>query len=274
MLSSQDGLLTQGGGYRLAIFATLLVLIALWETLQPDRARQLPRHVRWPGAAVIMVAGAVASRLAAPAGLAGVAIWAAQHGFGVLNIITLPAPAAFAATILALDLAVYLQHRLSHGVGLLWRLHRVHHADIDVDVATALRFHPLEILLSLAWKGAFVALLGAPAAAALAFEALLNASAMFNHANARLPAWLDRRLRLILVTPAMHRRHHGEDRADSETNFGFFLSFWDRLFATWSSEPPGSRLGQGDFRSPAEQGAVNLLLQPLRAPGRRGQVSP
>ncbi len=274
MLSSHASVLSQATGLRLAIFVGLFALLALWETMHPDRARLLARRTRWPGAAVLMVVGAASSRLVAPAGLVGVALWAQHVGVGLFTLITLPAPIAFAATILALDLAVYLQHRVMHAIGPLWRLHRVHHADVDVDVTTALRFHPLEILFSLAWKGGAVVLLGAPALAVLAFEALLNASAMFNHANARLPGGLDRTLRLVLVTPAMHRRHHGEDRADSDSNFGFFLSVWDRLFATYRADPPASRIGQSAFRSPAEQGSLNLLLQPLRATGTRAHMPP
>ncbi len=274
MLSSHAGVLSQATGVRLVIFVGLFVLLAVWETMRPDRVRLLARSTRWPGAALLMVCGAAASRLLAPAGLVGVALWAQHLGVGLLNIITPPPPAAFAATILALDLAVYLQHRATHAIRPLWRLHRVHHADVDIDVTTALRFHPVEILFSLAWKGGAVVLLGAPAPAVLAFEALLNASAMFNHANARLPARLDRVLRHVIVTPAMHRRHHGEDRADSDTNFGFFLSVWDRLFKTYRGDPPASRLGQGEFRAPADQGGLNLLLQPLRATVQRGHMPP
>lgn len=259
-------------GLRAGIFVGAFVLLAVMETLRPDRPRALSRLARWPGAVIILIAGSVLARLIAPAGLIGIAAWAEQNGLGLFNLGAAPALIVFLLTILVLDLAVYAQHRATHAVTWLWRIHRVHHTDVDVDVTTALRFHPLEILVSLAWKGLVVAALGAPPIAVLVFEILLNASAMFNHANLRLPAGLDQVLRLIVVTPAMHRRHHGSVRAESDTNFGFFLAIWDRVFATYGAAPPCSPIGQTDRRAASDQTGWALLIQPLRADAKPRQA--
>jgi sterol desaturase/sphingolipid hydroxylase (fatty acid hydroxylase superfamily) len=211
-------------------------------------------------------AGAQA-RLIAPAGLAAVALWADGQGIGLFHLVEAPVWLATAASILVLDLAVWAQHRLSHAVPILWRLHRVHHADPDVDALTALRFHPVEIALSLVWKGAVVLALGAPAAAVLAFEALLNASALFNHANARLPAPVERIARLLIVTPDLHRVHHSPDQPETNSNFGFLLSVWDRLSGTLreARHDPDGPQGLDVFRDRADQRLDALLLQPLKS---------
>jgi sterol desaturase/sphingolipid hydroxylase (fatty acid hydroxylase superfamily) len=180
---------------------------------------------------------------------------------------------AVPAGVVLLDLAVYLQHRVFHAVPALWRLHRVHHADLELDATTGLRFHPIEILLSMAIKIAAVAALGAPAAAVLAFEVLLNAGALFSHANLALPRGLDAVLRAVLVTPAMHRVHHSVVRAETDSNFGFCLSWWDRLFGTYRAAPAAGpdrvTIGLEAFRDPAELRLDRLLTQPFRGEGAR-----
>jgi sterol desaturase/sphingolipid hydroxylase (fatty acid hydroxylase superfamily) len=176
---------------------------------------------------------------------------------------------AVVACVLALDLLIYGQHVAFHKVAPLWRLHRMHHADLDIDVTTGARFHPVEILLSLGIKLIAVLALGAPPLSVLLFEVLLNATSMFNHANLALPGWLDRMLRWVLVTPDMHRVHHSWHRDETDSNFGFSLSWWDRVFGTYRDQPrdghQGMTIGLADFRDPADLRLDRMLLQPLRA---------
>lgn len=275
---------------RLAAFLGVLAVLLVWETVQPLRkGRAVPRHQRWPGAFVLVVAGTVLMRLAAPLGLTGWALWLDANDVGVLRWVA----AAFAGSgswgavwtiavwllsLLVLDLAVWAQHVASHRIGWFWRLHRVHHADPDLDASTALRFHPIESLLSLGWKAAVVAAIGAPATAVLAFEILLNAAALFNHANIRLAEPLERVLGRILITPRQHRVHHSlgtpdpaqRSAADVMHNFGFSISLWDRLAGTFRAEPTGglncARYGLAAWRGAADQSPLALLAQPFCDP--------
>ena len=208
---------------RLGAFFGVFALMALWETLAPRRARLLPRRVRWLHNLALVLLNSLILRLLFPLAAVGFALLAAERGWGLLNAFALPFWWAFLLSVIALDFAIYLQHVMFHAVPLLWRLHRVHHADADFDVTTGARFHPLEILLSMLIKFAAIAVLGAPAAAVLVFEVLLNATAMFNHANLRLPEPVDRRLRRLLVTPEMHRIHHSMEVVEANSNFGFNL---------------------------------------------------
>src|SRR5207302_2215016 len=198
----------------------------------------------------------------------GFAVLAYERGFGLFNIIILPAWVAVVASVLVLDLAIYFQHVLFHAVPALWRLHRMHHADLEFDVTTGLRFHPIEILLSMLIKFAVIAAIGAPAAAVLIFEVLLNATSMFNHGNVGLAPGTDRVLRWFLVTPDMHRVHHSIMSNETNSNFGFNLPWWDRLFGTYCSQPAagheGMTIGIEQFRDPRELGIVRMLLQPFR----------
>jgi sterol desaturase/sphingolipid hydroxylase (fatty acid hydroxylase superfamily) len=218
---------------RLSAFFGVFALMALWEALAPRRSRLLPRRVRWPHNLALVVLNSLILRLLFPLAAVGFALLAAERGWGLLNAFALPFWWAFLLSVIALDFAIYLQHVMFHAVPLLWRLHRVHHADADFDVTTGARFHPLEILLSMLIKFAAIAVLGAPAAAVLVFEVLLNATAMFNHANLRLPEPVDRRLRRLLVTPEMHRIHHSMEVVEANSNFGFNLPWWDRLCGTY-----------------------------------------
>ena len=199
------------------------------------------------------------------------ALAAEAGGVGLLAWLGLPTPVAVLVAVLLLDLAIYLQHVLFHAVPALWRLHRMHHADLDFDVTTGLRFHPVEILLSMVIKLMVVVALGAPAVAVLIFEVLLNATAMFNHANLRLPAWLDRALRPVLVTPDMHRVHHSAVQRETDSNFGFNLAVWDRLFGTYRAQPAAGHdamtIGIEQFRDPGELRLDRMLTQPLRDDG-------
>lgn len=252
---------------RLGAFLGVLVTMAVLEHAFPRRPQRLAWR-RWPSNLGLVAIASVLLRAAAPAGAVGVALWAEAEGLGMFRWLGVPGWPAGVASVLLLDALVYAQHRVFHAVPALWRLHRVHHADPELDASSGLRFHPAEILLSLAIKAAAVVALGAPAAAVLVFEVLLNATALFNHANLALPAWLDRALRQVLVTPDMHRVHHSEIRAEMDSDFGFCLSVWDRLFGTYVAEPAAGQLGMviglEGFRAAPEQRLDRLLLQPLK----------
>ncbi|NOX40676.1 MAG: sterol desaturase family protein [Alphaproteobacteria bacterium] len=225
---------------RLSAFLGLFVIFALFETIAPRKARRQARPGRWFTNLGLVVINTLTVRLMAvvlPFVAVGAAIDAAQNGWGILNILSLPQWLEVVIAIIVLDFAIWLQHLLTHKIPILWRLHRVHHADRDIDVTTALRFHPLEIALSMLLKIGLVYLLGPAALAVILFEIILNGTAMFNHANMRLPQWLDRWVRLILVTPDMHRVHHSVHRDEHDSNYGFSLSIWDRIFHTYVAQP-------------------------------------
>ena len=253
---------------RLLAFAGVFGLLALWEASAPRRPRSLGRRQRWPANIGIVVLNTAIVRIGFPLGTVGFALVCAQRGWGLMNMVELPLWLTVPLAVLLLDLAIYLQHALFHGVPVLWRLHRMHHADLELDFTTGARFHTIEIVLSLAIKCAVIALLGAPALAVLIFEILLNATSMFNHANVRMPQWLDRVLRWIVVTPDMHRVHHSIHRDETDSNFGFNLPWWDRLFGTYRPQPRdghlGMALGISQFRKPHELRLDRMLLQPFR----------
>jgi len=263
-------LLTHEPLIRLASFAAVLALMAAWELLAPRRAQAIGRGLRWPNNLGIVVLDTLLLRLVFPTAAVGFALFAQARGWGLLNAVALPQWLAVIGAVVMLDLAIYLQHVLFHAVPALWRLHRMHHADLEFDVTTGLRFHPLEILLSMGIKLAVIAALGPPAAAVLVFEVLLNATSMFNHGNVRMPAGLDRALRWIVVTPDMHRVHHSVLRDETNSNFGFNLPWWDRLLGTYRARPEAGHeamtLGIEQFREPRELWLHRLLLQPFRGP--------
>ncbi|MDI1283215.1 MAG: sterol desaturase family protein [Reyranella sp.] len=253
---------------RFGFFLGVFVVVAAWETLAPRRARQLPRWARWPANLGIVALDTALVRVLLPTTAVAFALAGEQRGWGLLNNADLPHWLAVVLAVLALDLAIYLQHVLFHVVPVLWRLHRMHHADLDIDVTTGARFHPIEIAASMVLKLAAIAALGAPAEAVLAFEILLNATAMFNHANLRLPAGLDRGLRWIVVTPDMHRVHHSIVPRETNSNFGFNAPWWDRLFGTYRAQPAAGHeamtIGIEQFRAPGEQRLDRMLTQPFR----------
>jgi sterol desaturase/sphingolipid hydroxylase (fatty acid hydroxylase superfamily) len=253
---------------RLAAFLAMFAAVALWEALAPRRSRAFVRRARWPHNIGLLAVDALVLRFIAPGAAIAVAVAGETHGWGVVNALALPAWAAIPLGVVLLDLAVYFQHVTFHAVPALWRLHRVHHTDLDFDVTTGTRFHPIEILISTLIKMAAVAAIGAPAVAVLAFEVLLNATAMFNHANGRLPERLDRWVRLLVVTPDMHRVHHSVLYNETNSNFGFNLPWWDRLFGTYCAQPaaghPAMTIGVDAFRTPADLRLDRLLLQPFR----------
>jgi sterol desaturase/sphingolipid hydroxylase (fatty acid hydroxylase superfamily) len=254
---------------RLGVFVGIFAVMALWEFVAPRRAMQQRKSVRWTNNLALTVLNSVLVRAILPVAAIGVAGFAAERGMGVLNLFPVPYPWAIVLSVLALDVAIYLQHLMFHAVPLLWRVHRVHHADLDFDVTTGARFHPIEIVLSMLIKFAVILVLGPPALAVLLFEILLNASSMFNHGNVRLPVGIDRVLRLLVVTPDMHRVHHSVNPRETNSNFGFNVPWWDRLFGTYKAQPQAGHaamtIGVEQFRTPRDLWLDRMLLQPFRA---------
>lgn len=229
--------LTSEAGVRLSTFGGILILMAILESLAPRRSREVHRHVHWSNNLGLAFINTLAIRFIAPIGAVGFAMFAEANGWGLFNLIAVPSWISILLCVVALDLAIYGQHVLFHAVPLFWRLHMVHHADMEFDVTTGLRFHTIEILLSLGIKCLAILVLGAPALAVLIFEVLLNATSMFNHSNVKLPLWMDRVLRLFIVTPDMHRVHHSVIRRETNSNFGFNLPWWDFIFRTYRDQP-------------------------------------
>jgi sterol desaturase/sphingolipid hydroxylase (fatty acid hydroxylase superfamily) len=222
---------------RLGFFIGVFAFMALWEVLAPRRALNASKAWRWTSNLGIVFLNTALVRVLFPATAVALALTAEANDWGVLNHLALPEWLAVGVAVAALDFAIWLQHVVFHAVPALWRLHRMHHADLDYDVTTGARFHPIEILLSMLIKFAAILVLGPPAVAVLIFEVALNATAMFNHGNVRLPLGLDRALRLLIVTPDMHRVHHSVEDHEANSNFGFNLSIWDRLFGTYKAQP-------------------------------------
>ena len=257
---------------RLGAFAGVLAVLAVAETLAPRRQPSIGPRKRWPANLALVALDTLLVRLLFPVAAVGAAIVAQERGWGLFNLLSLPAWIEIAVAVILLDLIIYGQHVLFHAVPALWRVHRVHHADLDFDVTTGLRFHPVEIILSILIKIAAVMLLGAAALAVLIFEVLLNATSMWDHSNIRLPLGLDRVVRRLLVTPDMHRTHHSVVQRDTHSNFGFNLACWDRLFGTYRDQPEagheGMTIGLPFFRNARELALGRLLVQPFRTPPR------
>ena len=253
---------------RLGVFFFVLLVMMAWEVAAPRRPLRQPRLLRWYANLGIVALDTALVRVLFPMAPVAVAALAGVEGWGVLNVLDLPRWAAVVAAVVVLDFAIYLQHVMFHAVPVLWRLHRMHHTDLDYDVTTGLRFHPIEIALSMVIKIAVIVLVGAPAVAVLIFEVLLNATAMFNHGNVRLPAPVDGVLRLFVVTPDMHRVHHSVVPAETDSNFGFNLPWWDRLMGTYRARPEAGHdamtIGTGTFRQTGELHLHRLLIQPFR----------
>jgi sterol desaturase/sphingolipid hydroxylase (fatty acid hydroxylase superfamily) len=227
------------------------------------------RSSRWPGNVGVAALNSLLVRAIVPAGAAGFAVYVERHGWGLLSVLHLPRFVSIAATFVLFDLAIYLQHVMLHAVPALWRVHRMHHADLDFDVTTGARFHPLEILLSMGFKLGLVGALGPPALGVFIFEVALNATSMFNHSNIYIPEKIDKTLRLLLVTPDMHRVHHSIVTGETNSNFGFNLPWWDRMLGTYRPQPAAGHermtIGIDRFREPRELRLARMLLQPFRA---------
>ena len=267
-MSTMNALLLNEPAIRLGAFASVFALMAVWELIAPRRRQVVPRGRRWPANLAIVALDVILVRVLYPTGAVALAMLGEAKGFGLLNAYAVPMWLAVPLAVVLLDLVIYLQHVLFHAVPVLWRLHRMHHADLEFDVTTGARFHPIEILASMAIKLTVVAALGAPAVAVLIFEVALNATAMFNHSNVRLPAMADRTLRWLVVTPDMHRVHHSIVVRETNSNFGFNLSWWDRLFGTYRDQPAAGHeamtIGIEQFRDVSEQRLDRMLTQPFR----------
>ena len=252
-MSLNDFIVANEMPIRLGFFLGIFAVIALWEWRSPRRRLQTSRAVRWINNLGLVLINTLVVRLAFPAAALGMAVFAGEQGWGLFNYFTVPFWAAVLASVIVMDFFIWLQHVMVHAIPVLWRLHRVHHADMDFDVTTGARFHTLEMLLSLFIKFMVIVLLGPPVVAVLVFEVVLNATAMFNHGNIRIPAGLDSLLRLLVVTPDMHRVHHSVEDDETNSNFGFNLPWWDRLFGTYRDQPRGGhetmQIGIRTFRT-------------------------
>lgn len=262
-------LLTHEVAIRAGVFFGVLILMAVWEVFAPRRASTISKVVRWGNNLGLVVFNSILLRFIFPTAAVGVAIFVSEHNWGLLNFLHLPPLISVAISIVVLDFVIYFQHVLMHAIPALWRLHRVHHADLDYDFTTGVRFHPLEIIVSMLIKFVAILILGPPVAAVVIFEIILNASSMFNHGNIKLPAALDRILRLLIVTPDMHRVHHSVEKDESSRNFGFNLSWWDHLFDTYRQQPRAGHeemvVGIQNYRELRDVTSIHgLLLLPFR----------
>jgi sterol desaturase/sphingolipid hydroxylase (fatty acid hydroxylase superfamily) len=273
-----DGLFGQSDGViRLIVFLSVFLVMALIEFASPKRTLVAPKGRRWLTNLGISVSAGLVLRfmaaLAVPVAAIAAAFYAQQNHIGLLNNLAWPEWVKVVIALVVLDLAIWAQHLASHKIPILWRLHKVHHADRDIDVTTAVRFHPVEIALSMVWKIVVVVPLGASPLAVFLFEVILNACAMFNHANIALPLWLDRIMRLFIVTPDMHRVHHSVLRREHDTNYGFNLSVWDRLFRTYTAQPEGGHLGMTIGLTPYQSEEPTRFGWSLLLPFRRADFA-
>lgn len=232
-----DFVLANEVSIRLSFFFGIFALMAVWEWRAPRRVLRVSKLVRWVNNLGLVFLNSFILRLLFPAAAVGVAVFAQEQGWGLFNYYALPNLVAIIIAVIIMDFIIYLQHVMVHAIPLFWRFHRVHHADLDYDVTTGARFHPFEIILSMLIKFATILLLGPSVVAVIIFEVVLNAMAMFNHGNVGLPEGLDKVLRFFVVTPDMHRVHHSVEDDEANSNFGFNLSWWDRLFGTYRTQP-------------------------------------
>ncbi|MGK0272036.1 MAG: sterol desaturase/sphingolipid hydroxylase (fatty acid hydroxylase superfamily) [Cocleimonas sp.] len=269
-----DSIINAEGSWRLGTFILLLVILSLWELISPRREKQKTgpnkylNNRRLNNVAIVII-DTVLVRFLVPLLPVGAALYATQNSLGLFNVIELPMWIVILFSLLILDLIIYFQHRIFHVIPLFWRLHRMHHTDIEFDFTTAIRFHPIEIMLSILLKLIVVLLLGAPAIAVLIFEILLSSTALFNHSNINIPKPIDKLLRRFIVTPDMHRVHHSVHRDETDSNFGFNIPWWDRLFGTYCAQPRDGHLemsiGIEEFRSEKDTRIDQLLIQPFKS---------
>ena len=266
---------------RLIFFLGIFSAVGIAEALSPRRTLTTSKSARWFANIGIILVNTFFIRLFFSAGAVGIALFVSSHQWGLFNAIAMPYWMSVLLSVIALDFVIYLQHVMFHAIPSLWRLHMMHHADMDIDVTTGTRFHPLEMLLSMLVKGAAIIALGTPALGVVIFEILLNATSMFNHGNIKIPVDTDAVLRLFVVTPDMHRVHHSVFPTETNSNFGFSLPWWDRLMGTYRGQPRKGHIdmtiGLNQFRNPSSLGFLDLLILPFRGPqgsyaiNRRGQ---
>jgi len=264
-----EALLNHEPTIRLGAFFSIFAVMALWELAAPRRALTVSKRLRWFSNLGVVILNTVLARLILPMAPVVFATLAMKNGWGVFNLLDWNGWLELALAVIVMDFAIWLQHVMVHAIPLLWRLHRMHHADLDFDVTTGARFHPIEIILSLGIKFAVIALIGASPVAVLVFEVLLNATAMFNHSNVKLPLGLDAVLRLFVVTPDMHRVHHSIHVNETNSNFGFNLPWWDRLMGTYTAQPQDGHetmtIGLNQFRKARDERLDQMLIQPFRS---------
>lgn len=278
-----DWLMQQEPVIRMAMMLGVLAIMATWEWVAPRRALSVSKAYRWSNNFGVIALGTLLTRLVVPAGAVGLAVFVESQGWGLLQVVNLPLWLTVLIAIVVLDFTIWAQHVMFHAIPTLWRLHRMHHADLDIDVTTGLRFHPLEILLSFGIKATVIVALGVPAVAVLLFEIILSSLAMFNHSNVRMPLAVDRVLRLLIVTPDFHRVHHSWYPHETNSNFGFNLSIWDRIMGTYRAQPDdghdGMTIGINQFRDPKWERLDKMLIQPFVGPtnsyplNQRGEAS-
>ncbi len=270
----QDWILSNESIIRVSVFLGIFGFMAIWEVFGARRELSESRNRRWLGNLSLVVFDVLALRLVFPAAAVGMAVTAERYQWGLFNNFSVPGWVAVLLSIAALDLVIYLQHVMFHAVPALWKLHRVHHADVDIDITTGARFHPVEILISMGIKLGAVSVLGAPFIAVLVFEVILNALTMFNHSNVHIPPVVENVLRWFIVTPDMHRVHHSVEVREHNTNFGFNLSCWDRALGTYLAQPAKGHLnmiiGLSDFRETVWRTLPRLLIMPFVRPARKG----
>ena len=255
---------------RLGFFVSLFVVLAIAEVLLPRRSLKISRLQRWSNNLGLSFMNSILMKLILPIAGTGLAVIVAEKQFGLLNAFELPIIVAITLYLVVFDLAIYFQHRFFHFLGPLWRLHRMHHTDLDYDLTTGNRFHPLSIILSLIIKLVLIVVMGPPAIAVLVSEILLNLTSMFNHSNVNIPSRIDRMLRLFVVTPDMHRIHHSQDSMEYNKNFGFNFPWWDRLFGTYKEEPALGHdamiIGIHGFNEKSSVWLHRMLVQPFKEP--------
>jgi sterol desaturase/sphingolipid hydroxylase (fatty acid hydroxylase superfamily) len=260
---------------RIGFFFGVLAIIAVWELIARRRTLTTSKPVRWRDNLSIVLINSLLVRIVLPITPVGLALLLQERNWGLLHVLYIPNWAAVVVGIIVLDFVIYLQHLMFHAVPLLWRLHMMHHADLDIDVTTGLRFHPLEILISMGIKLSAVMVLGPPVLTVILFEVILNATAMFNHGNIYLPGKIDRILRWFVVTPDMHRVHHSVTIRETNSNFGFNLPWWDRLFGTYRAQPiaghEGMTIGLSQFRDAKQLTFMWMLALPFI--GKTGQYA-
>ena len=256
---------------RMTFFVGIFVIVALIELAVPRRPLTTSKAGRWFANIGIVIINTVVLRLLVPAGAVGLSVWVGRQGWGVFNYLDWPIWIEVILSVILLDFVIYLQHLMFHAVPLLWRFHMMHHADLDYDLTTGTRFHPIEIIISLGIKATAISVLGAPAVGVIIFEILLNGTAMFNHGNFYIPLGIDRILRLMVVTPDMHRVHHSVFPSETNSNFGFNLPWWDRLMGTYRAQPTkghdGMTIGLNQFRDPARLTLPRIIALPFVGKG-------
>ena len=275
-MSIEQFVVLHEGKIRLAFFVGVFMLVAMWELLAPRRALAISKSLRWSSNLALTGVNTLLLRFILPISAVGLAAFCAAHGWGVLNYFQLPLWLDIALTVIVMDFVIWLQHVVFHAVPALWSLHRVHHADLDYDLTTGSRFHPVEIMLSMLIKFSTIIVIGPPVVAVVVFEVILNVAAVFNHGNISLPAQFDRVLRWIIVTPDMHRVHHSVEPSETNSNFGFNLPWWDRLLGTYRDQPRAGHVGMSigihGHTNPCEVARLDgLLLMPFR---RRSKTTP